>query len=287
MEHELQMLLKTPGNECCADCKAIFPRYASITLAIFLCNRCYNIHRCMGAHITHTKSVGFDKWSYEEVGHMSSIGNAIANLYWEENVPHGYKRPTMDSPNWEIEKWIHDKYERKLFCFGELPPPLGTTNVRDYITRHASKKLINSHQVKLTPLGSLRCGPNCVAKVVAIDMAAASWSDESLGFHDRNNNDNNNLSSNSSYNSVAETWSNPKSQQLDTMNLTNSSYGTPESNLSSNSSVPPAISSSSSLNQAYPLIVWNANSFAADGDDDINVNSDNGDDDEFGSYVQA
>ncbi|CAM6040935.1 unnamed protein product [Sphagnum compactum] len=234
MEHELQMLLKAPGNERCADCKAIFPRYASITLAIFLCNRCYNIHQCMGAHITHTKSVGFDKWSYEEVGHMSSIGNAIANLYWEENVPHGYKRPTMDSPNWEIEKWIHDKYERKLFCFGELPPPLGTTNVRDYITRHASKKTINSHQVKLTPLGSLRCGPNC----------------------------------------------------LDTMNLTNSSYGTPESNLSSNSSVPPAISSSSSLNQAYPSIVWNANSFVADGEDDINVNSDN-DDDEFGSYVQA
>ncbi len=160
--------------------------------------------------------------------------------------------------------------------------------MRDYITRHASKKLINSHQVKLTPLGSLRCGPNCVAKVVAIDMAAALWSDESLGFHDRNNNnDNNNLSSNSSYNSVAETWSNPKSQQLDTMNLTNSSYGTPESNLSSNSSVPPAISSSSSLNQAYPLIVWNANSFAADGEDNINVNSDHGDDDEFGSYVQA
>lgn len=83
MEHELQMLLKAPGNEHCADCKAIFPRYASITFAIFLCNRCYNIHRCMGAHITHTKSVGFDKWSYEEVGHMSSIGNTIANLYWE------------------------------------------------------------------------------------------------------------------------------------------------------------------------------------------------------------
>jgi hypothetical protein len=158
--------------------------------------------------------------------------------------------------------------------------------VQDYITRHASKKSINSHQVKLTPLGSLRCGPNCVAKVVAIDMAAALWSDESLGFHDHRNN--NNLSSNSSYNSVAETWSNSKSQQLDTMNLTNSSYGTPESNLSSNSSIPPAISSSSSLNQAYPLIVWNANSFVADGDDnDINVNSDNGDDDEFGSYVQA
>jgi hypothetical protein len=161
--------------------------------------------------------------------------------------------------------------------------------VRDYITRHASKKSINSHQVKLTPLSSLRCAPNCVAKVVAIDMAAALWSDESLGgFHDRNNNsDNNNLSSNSSYNSIAETWSNSKSQQLDTMNLTNSSYGTPESNLSSNSSVPPAISSFSSLNQAYPLIVWNANSFVADGDDDINVNSDDGDDDEFGSYVQG
>ncbi len=165
--------------------------------------------------------------------------------------------------------------------------------MRDYITRHASKKSINSHQVKLTSLSSLRCGPNCVAKVVAIDMAATLWSDESLGFHDRNNSDNNNnnnLSSNSSYNSVAETWSNSKSQQLDTMNLTNSSYGTPESNLSSNSSVPPppAISSSSSLNQAsYPLIVWNANSFVADGDDDINVNSDEGDDDEFGSYVQA
>ncbi len=113
MEHELQMLLKTPGNECCADCKAIFPRYASITLAIFLCNRCYNIHRCMGAHITHTKSVGFDKWSYEEVGHMSSIGNAIANLYWEGFLSKLF--PFQIAPQIIMLLW-HSFFTFLMFC---------------------------------------------------------------------------------------------------------------------------------------------------------------------------
>lgn len=82
-EIELRQLLATSSNSTCADCGAKFPRFASITLAIFLCNRCYGIHRAIGAHITRTKCVGLDKWTPQEVHRMRTIGNAIASSYWE------------------------------------------------------------------------------------------------------------------------------------------------------------------------------------------------------------
>lgn len=87
MEQELRNVLKSAGNEFCADCGARYPRFASISLAIFLCNRCYGIHRSVGAHITRTKTVGLDRWSVDEIERMSSIGNVVAKAYWERELP--------------------------------------------------------------------------------------------------------------------------------------------------------------------------------------------------------
>ncbi|BBN01441.1 hypothetical protein MPTK1_2g07400 [Marchantia polymorpha subsp. ruderalis] len=67
----------------CADCKASRPRYANITLGIWLCNHCYGIHRNVGAHVTRTKCVGLDSWSTQELHRMKSIGNERAASYWE------------------------------------------------------------------------------------------------------------------------------------------------------------------------------------------------------------
>jgi hypothetical protein len=82
MEQELRMLLKRPGNDACADCGGRYPRFASINLAVFLCNRCYGIHRSIGTHVTRTKTVGLDRWTADDVHRMSSIGNVVANSYW-------------------------------------------------------------------------------------------------------------------------------------------------------------------------------------------------------------
>lgn len=38
-------------------------------------------------------------------------------------MPTDYVRPTGDSQDFVVEKWIRDKYERKLFCPPDTEPP--------------------------------------------------------------------------------------------------------------------------------------------------------------------
>ena len=44
-------------------------------------------------------------------------------VHCAENGPPISQRPTADSPDFKVEKWIRDKYERKLFCFPDREPP--------------------------------------------------------------------------------------------------------------------------------------------------------------------
>ncbi|KAL3679960.1 hypothetical protein R1sor_022916 [Riccia sorocarpa] len=119
----MEAAVMAAAAETCADCGARRPRYVSITLGIWLCNRCYGIHRSIGAHVTRTKCVGLDTWSPQELHRMKSIGNERAASYWESSVPAGYSRPGPASGNEEVENWIRDKYERKLFCPRDSAPP--------------------------------------------------------------------------------------------------------------------------------------------------------------------
>eukprot|EP00244_Chara_vulgaris_P003990 TRINITY_DN1768_c1_g1_i2.p1 TRINITY_DN1768_c1_g1~~TRINITY_DN1768_c1_g1_i2.p1 ORF type:complete len:633 (-),score=94.66 TRINITY_DN1768_c1_g1_i2:160-2058(-) len=112
----LSELLRLPANEGCAECGARFPRYASVTFGVFLCDRCFGIHRSVGAHISRTKSVSLDAWSAEEVALMKEIGNQRARTFWENNVPPSRTRPSEDSPDSVVEAWVRDKYERRQFC---------------------------------------------------------------------------------------------------------------------------------------------------------------------------
>ena len=56
-QERLQVLLAEQANKVCADCGARAPRYASTTFAVFLCNRCFGVHRGLGTHISKTRSV--------------------------------------------------------------------------------------------------------------------------------------------------------------------------------------------------------------------------------------
>ena len=112
---EILQLLKVAGNSSCADCDATRTvRFCSVTLGVFLCNRCYAIHRNVGAHVTRTKCVGLDTWHPDEIAKLRAVGNRRANAEYEADVGDA-RKPTAASPDSEAECWIRDKYERRKF----------------------------------------------------------------------------------------------------------------------------------------------------------------------------
>ncbi|KAI8332618.1 hypothetical protein BC941DRAFT_358858 [Chlamydoabsidia padenii] len=73
-ERKLNELLKLPGNDKCADCKAKNPRWSSYSLGVFLCIRCASLHRKMGTHVSKVKSLSMDNWSAEQIETLRQTG---------------------------------------------------------------------------------------------------------------------------------------------------------------------------------------------------------------------
>lgn len=124
LDKELVALSKQGSNAACADCAATRTvRFVSVTLGTFICNRCYGIHRSIGAHITRGKCLGLDAWTKAEISFLRSMGNERAAGIYEANVPSSTKRPTENSTDKEVELWIRDKYERKRYIRQEPTVP--------------------------------------------------------------------------------------------------------------------------------------------------------------------
>eukprot|EP00392_Amoebophrya_sp_AT5.2_P000419 g420.t1 len=126
------------GNTLCADCNAKKPRWASVSLGIFICTNCAGIHRKLGVHISFVQSCTIDKWKPEWITKFSKMGNSVAKMYYEHGITeeviaslpvelqqvllHGedLKLTSGDSMSVEdaakLEDWIRRKYERKEFC---------------------------------------------------------------------------------------------------------------------------------------------------------------------------
>ncbi|KAJ2802352.1 Protein gts1 [Coemansia guatemalensis] len=107
----LAELVKQPENSTCADCGAPGTRWASWNLGVFLCIRCGGFHRHLGTHITKVKSISLDNWTTEQLEHFRRIGNKRANAFFN---PHPELHPPPRSDR-DIERYIRDKYERRLF----------------------------------------------------------------------------------------------------------------------------------------------------------------------------
>lgn len=63
----LNELLQLPGNNTCADCGALHPRWASYSLGIFLCMSCASVHRKLGTHVSKVKSIHMDQWTKDQI----------------------------------------------------------------------------------------------------------------------------------------------------------------------------------------------------------------------------
>jgi len=113
--------LKLPANKVCCECGGKQPRWASTNLGCFMCIRCSGIHRNLGVHISKIKSVSLDTWPLEQAEFMATMGNDKSNAVWEFALPSN-RKPVEDDPTYNVEVFIKDKYERKMFCKPEKAP---------------------------------------------------------------------------------------------------------------------------------------------------------------------
>ena len=121
-QNRLSKILLKPGNLICADCNSKNPRWASISLGVFVCIRCCGVHRSLGTHISKMKSTTLDKWSSEMIYIFDSIDNKIANAYWEASF-HSSNKPVESSSTQTVENFIRNKYQHKNWI-GNGPDPV-------------------------------------------------------------------------------------------------------------------------------------------------------------------
>ncbi|KAJ1918902.1 Gtpase activating protein [Tieghemiomyces parasiticus] len=110
-EKILVAMTKEPSNAVCADCGQPGPRWASWNLGVFLCIRCSGFHRKMGTHISRVKSISLDVWTAEQIESIQAKGNAKVNARYN---PHADLHPPPSGDR-EMEQYIRNKYERRLF----------------------------------------------------------------------------------------------------------------------------------------------------------------------------
>lgn len=76
----LRQLRLEPQNACCADCGRTNNTWASVNLGVFLCDRCADVHRALGTHVSKVKACsGSDLWGPDEITRMQELDLVFPN----------------------------------------------------------------------------------------------------------------------------------------------------------------------------------------------------------------
>ena len=111
---EVKRIRSLPENRVCAECQAAPTTWASVSLGVFVCMRCSQVHRNLGTHLSKVKScMGTYLWCPDELERMRSVGNGRAAALYAHSRTAGLPKPAEDCHFDEVDAFARAKYEAK------------------------------------------------------------------------------------------------------------------------------------------------------------------------------
>jgi hypothetical protein len=110
-QKELKRLRSLSGNTTCADCGRQDNSWSSVSLGVFICVTCSDVHRSVGTHVTKVKGcTGTYLWGPDELEKMASVGNKGAQaMYGTEKIdPNASKE--------QKQRYVVEKYNHRSFA---------------------------------------------------------------------------------------------------------------------------------------------------------------------------
>lgn len=147
---EIKRIRELPENRQCAECQAAPTTWASVSLGVFVCMRCSQVHRNLGAHISKVKScMGTYLWCPDELERMRNMGNARAAALYAHSRPANQPKPAADCSFDEVDAFARAKYdERRWLHPGGLAAVVAEEGARPVLATDAAAAADESEPVQ-------------------------------------------------------------------------------------------------------------------------------------------
>lgn len=136
--------------DICGDCGALEPGWASVNRCIFLCDECCSIHRSLGRHVSHVKSLKKGSWSPSQLLMVRTLNSSGANSIWEHtlldpaNSKGGRRKPQPQDPLHTTKAdFIRSKHQSLSFVFRPSKEEISTDDADLSQQLHSSVRTNN------------------------------------------------------------------------------------------------------------------------------------------------
>uniref|UniRef100_A0A0N5ADC4 Arf-GAP domain-containing protein n=1 Tax=Syphacia muris TaxID=451379 RepID=A0A0N5ADC4_9BILA len=149
----------------CADCNTDNPEWASLNRGVLICSECCYVHRNLGRHISHVRSLQKGNWNKNQLELMYVLYSNGSNSIWEHTLLDPLtsskvkRKPKPHDPVLPVkESFIKEKYAHSAFTLRPSKDE-GPINQND-LDRQLWSCVRTSHVITTLRLLSLGADPN-------------------------------------------------------------------------------------------------------------------------------